>query len=332
MNKILYVGNKLEKWGKTPTAVDLLPDLLRKEGLNIEAVSDRKNKFFRLIYMITHCALGNYQKIIIDTYSTQNFIYAKVCGTIARFRGIDYYFVLHGGALDQKISNSGKFVRGLFRNAKKLIAPSDHFYKKFEKLEFQNLICIPNSINIKHYSYKVREQVKPKLLWLRSFQELYNPNLAIQVFQILQKDYTHVELCMIGPEKDGSLAKLKLMVEKDHVLFPGRLSKKDIVEKSTEYFIFLNTSNIDNTPISVIEAMALGLPVVSTNVGGIPSLIEDGVSGLLVPPNGPEAMAEACRKLILNPDLASKLSRNARAKVEKFDWEQVKFQWLDLLS
>ena len=332
MSKTLYVGNKLEKWGKTPTAVDLLPNFLEKEGLNIEAISDRKNKLFRFIHMITHCAFGNYQIIIIDTYSTQNFIYAKVCGTIARFRDIDYYFVLHGGALDQKISTSGNFVRDLFRNAKKLIAPSNHLFQKFEKLEFQNLICIPNSIHIKHYPFQFREQLKPKLLWLRSFQELYNPNLAIQVYQVLQKDYAHADLCMIGPDKDGSLAKLKRMAEKDNVIFPGRLSKKDIVEKSNEYYIFLNTSNIDNTPVSVIEAMALGLPVVSTNVGGIPSLIEDGVSGLLVPPNDPEAMAEACRKLILDPDLASKLTKNARAKVEKFDWEQVKFQWLDLLS
>ena len=116
------------------------------------------------------------------------------------------------------------------------------------------------------------------------------------------------------------------------VSFPGKLSKPDIISLSEDYCIFLNTSNVDNTPVSVMEAMALGLPVVSTNVGGMPYLIQNEQTGLLVPPEDPKAMTAACIKLISQPEFSAQLAKNARIEVENFDWERVKHQWLDLLS
>jgi glycosyltransferase involved in cell wall biosynthesis len=95
--------------------------------------------------------------------------------------------------------------------------------------------------------------------------------------------------------------------------------------------IFLNTTNVDNTPISVLEAMACGLCVVSTNVGGIPYLLEHEHDALLVPPDDPAAVATAVRRLLTEPDLAEQLSRNARQKAEKFDWSIILPQWEALL-
>ena len=96
--------------------------------------------------------------------------------------------------------------------------------------------------------------------------------------------------------------------------------------------MFINTTNVDNTPVSVIEAMALGLPVVSTNVGGIPFLLEDGVDALLVEPNDQEAMCRAIERLKSDPELVKQLTLNARKKVENFDWEVVKHQWKKLFD
>ncbi len=92
------------------------------------------------------------------------------------------------------------------------------------------------------------------------------------------------------------------------------------------------TTIFDNTPVSVIEAMALGLPVVGTNVGGIPYLVEDGKSGLLVPKGDAKAMCQAIKKLLSDNVWASTRSENARKKAEQFDWEVIKLKWIELLS
>jgi len=334
MIRILYIGNKLEKWGRTPTAVDTIPDLLKNEGLEIISISTFQNKFLRLLEMCLYCLFGNYQKVLIDTYSTQNFIYSKLCGSITRFRGKDYYFILHGGNLSNRLRSSGNYVTTLFQNATRLLAPSEYLYQQFKQLGYENLVCIPNTIAIQEYTFRNRFETNPKLLWIRSFQQLYNPKLAIQVLENLSVIYPESELCMLGPDKDGSLEELKDYVKENDlkVSFPGKLSKPDLISLSEDYCIFLNTSNVDNTPVSVMEAMALGLPVVSTNVGGMPYLIQNEQTGLLVTPDDARAMTDACVKLISEPEFSAQLAKNAIIEVEKFDWERVKHQWLDLLS
>ena len=84
--------------------------------------------------------------------------------------------------------------------------------------------------------------------------------------------------------------------------------------------------------MSVTEAMALGLPIVSTNAGGLPYLIDNNVDGVLVPINNEDEMANAIIKLIKNPTKAVELSLNARKKSESFDLEKVKEQWLTILT
>src|SRR5207249_4816523 len=88
----------------------------------------------------------------------------------------------------------------------------------------------------------------------------------------------------------------------------------------------------DNAPVSVLEAMACGLPVVSTNVGGMPYLLEGGRTGLLTPPGNVEAMANAVIRLLREPELALRLARNARERAEEFDWAFVLPRWESLLD
>ena len=95
--------------------------------------------------------------------------------------------------------------------------------------------------------------------------------------------------------------------------------------------IFLNTTNVDNTPVSVLEAMACGLCIVTTNVGGIPHLLEHEHDALLVPSDDPAAMAAAVRRILTETGLAARLSHHARAKAERMDWSVVLPQWESLI-
>jgi glycosyltransferase involved in cell wall biosynthesis len=113
--------------------------------------------------------------------------------------------------------------------------------------------------------------------------------------------------------------------------FPGGVRKTETPGWLDKGDIFLNTPNVDNMPVSVLEAMASGLCVISTNVGGVPYLLKDESDSLLVPANSPEAMAAAVSRILTEPGLADRLSQSARAKSEKYDWNVVLPQWETLL-
>jgi glycosyltransferase involved in cell wall biosynthesis len=195
-------------------------------------------------------------------------------------------------------------------------------------------VYIPNTIEIKNYPFKKRIHKTIDLLWVRSFSEIYNPNLAIDVLFGLEQKGVEVSLCMVGPENDGALVKAKAYAKRLEVelTFTGKLTKQAWIKLSQDYNVFINTTNFDNMPVSVIEAMALGLPVVSTNVGGIPFLIENEKDGILVNPNIPELFVNAIKKLQSNPMEAENIALNARNKVEQFDWDEVKKLWFSVLK
>ncbi|WP_311196032.1 glycosyltransferase family 4 protein [Antarcticibacterium sp. 1MA-6-2] len=214
------------------------------------------------------------------------------------------------------------------------VAPSSFLYNIFKEAGFENLQIIPNSIELNKYPFKERGSFTPSLLWVRRFQTRYNPMLAVKVLENLLLTYPDAELCMVGPEKDGSMKSCRAYAEKYRlpVKFTGKLKKKEWAEISTDYDIFLNTTNIDNTPISVIESMALGLAVISTDVGGMHYLISNKKDGLLVPPKDEVAMTAAVKQLVENPDETREMVQKAREKVSGFDWEIVKEQWNELLK
>jgi len=157
--------------------------------------------------------------------------------------------------------------------------------------------------------------------------------MAVYVVRALKDRGYDPSLCMVGPDSDGTLQKVQGLAKSldVDVTITGKLSKRAWIDLSKAYNVFINTTNFDNTPVSVIEAMALGLPIVSTNVGGMPFLIKNGEQGLLVPPNDAEAMVEAIIQLFKVPEERTTMIQNARCLVEQFDWQQVKKQWDEVL-
>jgi|SRR5690554_1240664 len=334
--RILYAGNKLTPHGWSPTSVDVLVPWFREEGFFVISTSSKKNKLIRLVDMVSTLFKNrrNVDLILIDTYSTLNFYYAVVLASIARFYRLPYVPILHGGNLPKRLKQSPKLSKKLFEKAYINVTPSLYLRKQFEDSGYHNLLYIPNTIEIENYPFKLRKTIKPKLLWVRSFAEIYNPLLALEIVEGLKKLNIDVELCMVGPEKDGSLRNCKKIATERNlpVTFTGILTKAEWIALSQNYDIFINTTNFDNMPVSVMEAMALGFPVISTNVGGLPFLIDSGINGVLISPNNPKAFINVIVNLCENPSRSEKLSLNGRAKVENFDWQVVKKQWFELFS
>lgn len=334
---ILYFGNKLSRHGSTPTYIESLTSDL-SENYNILSASDKKNIAIRMVDMLFFFFL-NIKKcdiIIIDTYSTLAFYFSFVISQLSRLFNKPYISILHGGNLPKRITKNAWLSKQIFQYSVINIAPSHYLYEKFAAHNY-NVQYIPNAIHIEDYKFKIRKNVKPNLLYVRSFHKVYNPLMAVRVLTALKEKYPDVKLCMVGPDKDGSLQEVlklahDLKVQKN-LITPGFMSKKDWHELAKSFDIFINTTDHDNTPVSVIEAMALGLPVVSTNAGGIPYLVKNNVTGLLVEKNNHQTMAEAIKKLIEgDPAFAQELVVNARKKVENFDWQVVKYKWFNIIN
>jgi len=333
---LLYIGNKLSHKGKTVTTIETLSELLSKEGYNVTTVSSKSNKLLRILDMLY--SIFKYRSsvkyVLIDTYSTQNFYYALLCSQLCRLLTLKYVPILHGGNLPNRLKNNKKLSRLIFKYSHINIAPSLYTQSNFELEGFTNVKSIPNTIEIDDYKFKGRKIESIKLLWVRSFSKIYNPKLAVYVIKRLKELGEDVQLCMVGPDNDGSLIKTKLLAKKlkINVEFTGGLQKSEWIKKSEAFNIFINTTNFDNMPVSVIEAMALGLPVVSTNVGGIPYLISDNKDGLLVAKENVEAMVNAILKFKIDNQFRTSMTVNARNKVEAFDWSEVKLLWDNVLK
>ena len=333
--KLLYLGNQLSKHGYNKTTIETLGLQLEQEGFGVYYASNKKSFPFRMLDMMWSVVLYRKQVsyILIDTYSTKAFWYAFVCSLLARLLNIKYIPILHGGDLPNRLKNNPKLSQMVFANAYQNVAPSGYLKQAFESTGFKNVIHIPNSIEIDKYEFKSSAELTPKLLWVRAFASIYNPEMAVKVLQQLQEKYPSATLTMVGPDKDGSLQTTKAFAESVGVAvnFTGQLAKEDWWQLASEHDIFINTTHFDNTPISVMEAMALGLPVVSTNVGGIPYLLKDKENALLVSDNDVSKMTDAICSLLEDQQKASDLTLNARHFIEQMDWNVVKEEWKRVL-
>jgi glycosyltransferase involved in cell wall biosynthesis len=330
---IIYIGNHLK--GTNPTTLDLLVSKFKKEGYKVTVYSSFKSMFWRWLHMCWGVLTAPQKAlVIIDTFSTLNFYYACSVAVLCKLRGLPYLPILHGGDLPKRLKRSPKLSHFLFDGALVNVAPSNYLFEAFHS-QFKTVV-IPNLLDLKQYKFHSRSFESPRLLFVRAFQDIYNPLMAVKVLHQLSNKYPQAKLGMVGPFKDDSIHEVKRYIKSNQLEYAieitGKLSKADWIEKSRDYNVFINTSKVDNTPVSVLEAMALGLGVVSTNVGGVPYIIENEKNGFLVESDDEVAMVKAIANLIENTDVAYLIRKNARQKVEQFDWEVLKNKWFKVFD
>ena len=152
----------------------------------------------------------------------------------------------------------------------------------------------------------------------------------------LLKRWNDTELCMVGPDKDGSMKDVIRLAKElnitNHLKITGKVKRKDWIELSKKYDIFINTSQVDNHPVTLLEIMALGLPIVTTNVGGIPFIIKNKKNGLLVNSNNAEEMADRISMLISGEIDGKLITRNARKEILELDKNKVIKKWYSLVD
>jgi L-malate glycosyltransferase len=333
---ILYLGNILSSHGKTASVIEFLSVKLA-EFTKVHVCSNKRSQFLRLCHMMWAIITmrTKVSLVIIDAFSSKAFWYAFFSAALCRIFRIPFIPVLHGGDFPNRLRRSPRACNFVFAHSAVNISPSYYLEEHFKRAKFR-VQYIPNFLEIGKYEFKDRPYFRPTLLWVRSFHELYNPLLAIDILASIKKRYPSAALCMVGPDKDGSMLRTKQRAIDlglaESVIFTGLLSKAEWISLSRECDIFINTTNFDNMPVSVIEAMALGLPIVSTNVGGLPYLIRNEIDGLLVNPSSVMEFSSAVERILLDSDLGRTLAVSARRKALTFDWSITGPQWRNVIN
>lgn len=335
MKRILYLGNRLSKHGKNPTGVETLGLKLAQLGYEVRTASGYKNKVLRLLDMWLKILANRKctQVVLIDTYSTLNFYYALSCAALCRLFKLPYIPILRGGSLPQRFQKNPRLCRFLFGHARVNIAPSAYTEQALKKLGVENVKIIPNYLELDLYPFKERKNLRPHLLWVRAFKEIYQPEWAVKTAIALQKEGMPVKLCMVGPALDKSFEVCKALAAENNldIKFTGQLTKQEWIALSEDYDIFLNTSKVDNMPVSMLEAMALGLVVVSTKVGGIPYTFKENIHVIYCDTATVESLKSKIEKLLKSPETSAKIQNFGRLFAEDLSWSKVQNLWSEVL-
>ncbi len=321
--------------GYTPQLVSKLTE----RGWHITTTSRRSHRLARALDMCLTAwrARHRYTVAQVDVFSSPAFLWAEAVTGMLRLLGKPYILTLHGGNLPTFARHWPGRVRRLLRSAAAVTTPSRYLLEQMAPYR-ADILLLPNALDLSHYAPRQFDRpVQPRLIWLRAFHSIYNPTLAAQVLARLRQEWSEVHLTMVGPDKgDGTFEAFQHFVADNdleaHVTCVGGVSKADVPVWLQRGDIFLNTTTAESFGVSVMEAGAMGLCIVTTNVGELSYLWQDGEDALLVPPNDPDAMADAVRRILTEPELAERLSRNARRKAEQFDWDTILPQWERLLT
>lgn len=238
----------------------------------------------------------------------------------------------HSGEAEDHLRNWGRWVHPAIKRVKKIVVPSLYLNQVFARYGYQAQI-IPNIIDISQFTFRLRDPLKPTFLSVRNLENIYRIENTLAAFALIKTHLPLATLLVAGYGRDEQRLKQYVVDKKiADVTFVGRIEPAGIADVYNQADIFINSSVVDNQPLSILEAMAAGLPVISTSPGDIPQMIRHKHTGMLVPEDDPAAVADAAIWLLNHQSDVNDMVQAARVSVQKYTWMIVKADWNTVLS
>ena len=325
-----------------------LAKLLRAEGAAVELIQVNSpyrpswigrlkgvRAAFRLMPYLAHLwhSAGEVQLFHIMANSGWSWhLFAAPAIWIARFRGKPVVLNYRGGEADSFFNEAFFWVKPSLRRTSAIIVPSGFLEAVFEKHGFPTGI-VPNIIDLSRFKARnrvidsdLRKTGWPHVIVTRNLEPIYDNATALRAFSIIRHAFPSAKLTLAGSGPDRTALE-QLAAElgmADAVTFTGRLDNEGMAEIYDSADLMINPSLTDNMPISILEALASGVPVVSTNIGGIPYLVEHEKTAMLVPARNPESMADAILSLLNDASKAKAISKAGVESVQRYTWTNVR--------
>jgi glycosyltransferase involved in cell wall biosynthesis len=246
---------------------------------------------------------------------------------VARLLGRPVVLNYHSGEAPDHLRRSA-LARHVLRHVDRIVVPSTFLRDVFVSFDLAATV-VPNTIDLRTFAYRARDPLRPHLLCTRNFEPIYNVACVLRAFARVQAVRPDARLTLVGYGSDEpALRALAVQLGLRDVTFAGRVSPAQIPRYYADADIYVQTPAIDNMPLSLLEAFASGLPVVSTDVGGVSALLTDGVHGLLAPHDDDAAIAARVLTLLASPDHARRLTAAAHDACATYQWSSAREAWL----
>lgn len=251
---------------------------------------------------------------------------------VGRLYGKAVVLNYHSGEADDHLARwrSAKLFAGL---AHRIVVPSGYLEDVFARHGLQ-ASAVYNFIEAERIPHRSRGALRPRFLSNRNLEGLYNVACTIRAFARIQARVPEAELVVAGDGSErGALERLVAALGLRQVQFLGRVAPEAMPKLYDAADVYLNSPDIDNMPSSILEAYAAGLPVVTTDAGGIPYLVRHDSTGLMVPIGDDAALAEQALRLLGDAALVERLTQRARQEcLSLYVWPAVRDAWLQLYA
>lgn len=305
-----------------------LPGVLRK----LQSIKYVRTVVTSLLYVATLLTrMRSYDVAHIFSASYASFLLAPTPAILAaKLFGKKTILNYRSGEAEDHLTRWRRTAVPTVRLVDEIVVPSGYLVDIFGKFGL-NARSIFNFVDTDLFRQRTRRPLRPVFLSNRNLEPLYNVGCVLRAFALVQKKFPEARLTVAGDGREReALEKLAADLRLSHVNFIGRVRPQEIHELYDAADIYLNAPNIDNMPGSIIEAYASGLPIVTTNAGGIPYILEDRRTGLMVNRDDHEAMAAGALKFLEDQDFAARIADQARLECRKFSWDEVREQWVRL--
>lgn len=342
--KIALIGPLPPPSGGMANQTRQLAELLGLEGVSVELVQVNApyrprwvghikglRAAFRMLPYLIHLwrAAGKADLFHVMANSGWSWhLYATPAIWIANLKKIPVVVNYHGGEAGDFLARALRWVKPGLARTDELVVPSGFLKEVFGRFGFAATV-VPNVINLSRFSPKLPSPDNASelhILVARNLEPIYDNTSALRAFRIVKDQLPNARLTIAGsgPER-AALEDLARILNIDAAVhFTGRVDNECMPELYRSADVMINASLADNMPVSILEALASGVPIVSTDVGGVPFLVENGRTALLVPPGDPQAMAQALIQVLTTPDLARRLSEAGLASVQQYTWQCVR--------
>ena len=248
----------------------------------------------------------------------------------ARRYGVPVVLNYHDGRAEAHFARGGRLLRWALRHSAALVFPSPYLQRIFRARGFEGIV-IPNVVDTSAFRFREPTRAEPRLVTARLLESLYAVDNTIRAFAMVREQTPGARLDIYGDgHAAGALRLLARELGNQGITFHGPVPHSRIPDAFREGGILVNSSRIDNTPHVLIEAMAAGLPIVSTAAGGIPDMVEHERTALLVPLDDPRALADAVLRILNEDGLAPRLVAAARASIGNYSWAIAAQRWRSL--
>ena len=304
-----------------------LPGLLRK----LQAIKYVRTVVTSIAYLASlFSRVWKYDVVHIFSASYFSFVLAPTPALlIGKLYGKKLLLNYHSGEAEDHLHRWRRSAIPTIRLADTLIVPSAYLVRVFARVGLEAK-PIYNLIETDRFRFRERRPLRPVFLGNRNFEKHYGVDRVLRAFALVQKRIPEAELIVAGdgPER-SALEQLACELCLKNTQFTGRVGHDRVVELYDSADIFLNGSEIDNQPLSILEAFACGLPVVTTDAGGIPDMVTNERTALVVSRGAHEQLAAGALRLIDDPAVAQRMIQQGREECRKYEWEAVRDQWLN---